>query len=131
MIVVDASALVDIVIDQSAKDAVLDHLEQPLVAPAHQLAEVVSALGRLVRAGTLPISAARAAVAEAASLEQEHVLPDVRHLRRALDLQDRIRVLDGLYVALAEERRCALLTTDRRLAAAEPPCDVIFVEGSA
>ncbi len=37
------------------------------------------------------------------------------------------RVLDGLYVALAEQRDCPLLTTDARLAAAVPPCEVVLI----
>lgn len=126
MIVLDASALLDIVTDQPAKDSALDHLEQQIVAPAHQLAEVLSALARLVRAETITTEIAREALAEAAALEQEHVVPEEAQLRRALDLQDNLRVLDGLYVALAEERHCALLTTDQRLAHAKPPCDVIL-----
>jgi hypothetical protein len=54
----------------------------------------------------------------------------VNFLERALDLQDRIRVLDGLYVALAEERERPLLTTDKRLASAGAPCEVILAGGS-
>jgi hypothetical protein len=45
----------------------------------------------------------------------------------ALELGDRVRVLDGLYVALAEQRDCPLLTTDARLAAADPPCEVVLI----
>jgi predicted nucleic acid-binding protein len=126
MIVLDASALVDVVADQPEKGAVLAHLDQPIVAPAHQLAEALSALGRLVRAGAITPGVAHEALGEAAALQQEHVTPTSAHLRRALDLQKSIRVLDGLYVALAEERGCPLLTTDGRLAAAEPPCNVIL-----
>ena len=129
MIVLDASALVDVVVDQAAKTSVLDTLDQPIVAPAHQLAEVLSALGRLLRAGEIDQRVARAAADEAAALQQEHVVPRPSHLRRALELQDRIRVLDALYVALAEERDCPLLTTDKRLAASGPPCEVILAAG--
>jgi predicted nucleic acid-binding protein len=39
----------------------------------------------------------------------------VESLTRALDLQDRVRVLDGLYVVLAQDRNAELVTTDRRL----------------
>lgn len=126
VIVLDASALVDVVIDQHAKHRVLDHLEGKVVAPAHQLAEVLSALARLVRADVIDPEVARAAISEAAALKQEHVIPDKAQLRRALELQDNIRVLDGLYVALAEQNECPLLTTDARLAGANPPCDVIL-----
>lgn len=45
--------------------------------------------------------------------------------RRAHDLSGRIRVLDGLYVAIAEERGVPLLTTDDRLARSGPPCEVL------
>jgi predicted nucleic acid-binding protein len=55
------------------------------------------------------------------------VLPDRRHLQRALELGERVRVLDSLYVALAEQRDCPLLTTDARLAAADPPCEVVLI----
>ncbi|MQA86189.1 MAG: PIN domain-containing protein [Streptosporangiales bacterium] len=128
MIVLDASALIDVVIDQPAKERVLAHLDQPIVAPAHQLAEVLSALARLVRADAITAAAARAALDEATALEQEHVTPSSVHLRRALELQQQIRVLDGLYAALAEERRCPLLTTDQRLVASDPPCDAILAK---
>lgn len=127
MIVLDASALVDVVVDQPAKDGVLAHLGQPVIAPTHQMAEVLSAVSRLLRAGVVTHDVARDALDEAAGLDQEHVRPGLAHIRRALDLQDNIRVLDGLYVALAEERSCPLVTTDARLARAKPPCEVVLV----
>lgn len=130
MIVLDASALVDVIADQPPKEGVLAHLDQPVVAPAHQLAEVLSALARLVRAGTITKRVAQAALDEAATLEQEHIVPTRSHLRRALAMQDGVRVLDGLYVALAEERDCALVTTDARLARGNPPCEVILVNAA-
>lgn len=127
MIVLDASALVDVVIDQPWRGRILEHLDQPIVAPAHQPAEVLSALARLARAGTIPLGTARAGLDEVADLGQELVVPDGRALRRALDLGDRIRTLDGLYVALAERRECSLLTTDHRLASSDPPCQVLLI----
>lgn len=87
MIVLDASALVDVVLDQRTKPWVLDH----------------------------------EAILELAALEQELVPATSDHLTRALELQDRVRVLDGLYVALAEERGVPLVTTDQRLAGSDPP----------
>ena len=130
MIVLDASALVDVVTDQPTKPGVLDHLTQPISAPAHQLAEEVSALGRMVRAGLLDASDADAAIGEAASLVQSQVLLDEQLLRRALALDRRLRVLDGVYVALAERLDCPLLTTDARLARAKPPCEVLLVSAA-
>jgi predicted nucleic acid-binding protein len=128
MIVLDASALVDVVLDQPARGSVLDHLNQPTIAPVHQLAEVLSTVARFVRTDEITTDVARGALEEARELEQAHVMPTEEHLQRALELQERIRVGDGLYVALAEEHRCPLLTTDRRLAGAQPPCEVILVE---
>lgn len=125
MIVLDAAALVDAVLDRPSKAWILDQLAaQQVCAPAHQPAEVLSALGRLQRAGEISRDVARASLAEAHALAQEFVLPSAAHLARALDLQDRLRVLDGLYVALAEDRACPLVTTDMRLARADPPCEV-------
>lgn len=125
MIVLDASALVDVLLDQPTAAWVLDQLaDEEVSAPAHQPAEVVSAVARLVRAGELAPEAARDALAEAMALPQRLVTPTAAHLLRAYTLRDRIRVLDGLYVVLADELQCALVTTDCRLAGAEAPCEV-------
>lgn len=125
MIVLDASALVDVVIDQPAKKWVLDQLNgQEICAPAHQPAEVLSALSRLRRSGILDRDEELMALDEAMSLDQELVLPTVLHLRRSAQMSDRIRVVDGLYVALAQDRGVVLLTTDRRLGASGAPCEV-------
>jgi predicted nucleic acid-binding protein len=61
---------------------------------------------------------------EARSLRQELVPPSAAHFTRALDLQQRIRVLDGLYVVLAQDREATLVTTDERLASAQLPVPV-------
>lgn len=126
MIVLDASALVDVLLDQESAHWVLDAMEpHDVAAPAHQLAEVLSAVARLERNGTLDVDAARSALTAATTLPQELVTPSAAHVRRAFDLRRNIRVLDALYVALAEERGAALLTTDDRLIRADPPCEVL------
>ena len=125
MIVLDASALVDVLIDQGTAPWVLAQLAGEAVsAPAHQPAEVLSAIGRLRRSGTLTADAAAAALDEAASLGTDLLLPTPAHLREAHALDGRLRVLDALYVVLARDLDAALVTTDRRLAAASPPCEV-------
>lgn len=125
MIVLDASALVDILIDQPTKEWVLNRIiGEEIRAPAHQRAEVLSALARLVRAGELGPEEAQDALREGTSLPQHLLVPTTAHLERAFALRERIRVLDGLYVALAEENECALVTTDTRLAGAAPPCEI-------
>ncbi len=126
MIVLDASALIDVIADRPQKDAVLEHLDQPITAPSHQLAEVGSAVSRLVRAGDLTPESATQALSDAAALVQEVVPIDEALVLRAFVLRDSVRMLDGLYVALAERRNCPLLTTDGRLARSNPPCEVIF-----
>lgn len=125
MIVLDASALVDVVLDQAPKSAVLAHLDQDIFAPAHQPVEVLSAVARLLRAGEISAASADAALADAGQLVQELVVPDAALIREAFQLRERIRVVDGLYVALAQRLGCPLLTTDRRLAAARPPCEML------
>lgn len=130
MIVLDASALVDVVLDQPMAPWVLEQVNgEDVRAPSYQPVEVLSAVARLVRAGDLPVDAARDALDEAMALPQRLMAHTVAHLNRALFLQDRIRVLDGLYVALAEELACALVTTDRRLVGADPPCEVRIPPG--
>ncbi|HYT10569.1 MAG TPA: hypothetical protein VEL73_07900 [Mycobacteriales bacterium] len=48
MIVLDASALVDVVLDQPPAPWLLDQISgEDVVAPSHQPAEVLSAVGRL------------------------------------------------------------------------------------
>lgn len=125
MIVLDASALVDVVMDQPSAAWVLGQItDDEISAPAHQPAEILSALARLVRGQTLEPDAAREALDEALALPQRLVPPSTAHVRRAFALRDRIRVVDGLYVVLADELGCPLVTTDRRLAGADAPCDV-------
>lgn len=125
MIVLDASALVDVVLDQPSAAWVLVMLRGTSVcAPAHQPAEVLSAVGGVLRAGQLDEEGALAALDEAAALRQELVVPEVQHLRIAMGLRHRIRLLDGLYVALAQQRQAPLVTTDARFARAQLPVEV-------
>ena len=130
MIVLDAAALVDVLTDQPASAWVLDRIEgTPICAPGHQPAEVLSAIARLVRGGVLDPRDARDALVEAGALEQELVPVSEELMLRAHDLAGRIRVLDGLYVAVAEMRGARLVTTDQRLARAQLPVEVDAPDG--
>lgn len=125
MRVLDASAVVDVALGRPPAGWVLDAMAgQELVAPGHQLAEVVSALARLHRAQIIDREDQLAAVREAVALRQEVRPATESHLLRALSLSERVPVLDGLYVALAEELACPLVTTDGRLARSGAPCTV-------
>ena len=130
MIVLDASALVDLSVDERDGRWVFDQIRaSDASAPGHQLAEVLSAIARMERAGLLGPAAAGEALERALRLPQTFVQPSAAHVRRAYELRERIRVSDGLYVALAEDLGCPLVTTDRRLAAASPPCEIRMPPG--
>lgn len=125
MIVLDASALVDVVVDEPSGLWVLEQMSTDgVAAPSHQVAEVLSAVARLRRAEVLDGASAASAMDRALDVEQDLVISSAAHVRRAMSLSDRVRVTDGLYVALAEELRCPLVTTDRRLARAGLACEV-------
>jgi predicted nucleic acid-binding protein len=117
VIVLDAAALVDVLISQPAQSWVLEQMTgEEVIAPSHQPAEVLSAIARLARAGQIDRAVAESALDDLATLPQTLVEPTREHFREALALQDQIRVLDGLYVALARDRGCPVVTTDLRLA---------------
>ena len=125
MIVLDASAVVDVLLDRPNADWVRAQLhDQALSAPAHQPAEVISAVARLIRAGQLGATTALDVIAEFSQLPQTLINPTRDHLQRALALQPRVRVVDGLYVALAEALTCPLVTTDLKLARSGLPIEV-------
>jgi predicted nucleic acid-binding protein len=125
VIVLDASALVDVVIGTSPGPWVLDRLEgEEVIAPAHQPAEVLSALVRLERSGRLTAAETADAIEDAMALRMTLEPLDRRLVNRAFALRESLRVLDALYVAVAERHDAVLVTTDARLARAEPPCHV-------
>jgi predicted nucleic acid-binding protein len=125
VIVLDASAVVDVLLDRPNADWVRTQLhDQALSAPAHQPAEVISAVARLIRAGQLRATTALDVIAEFSQLPQSLISPTRDHLQRALALQPRVRVVDGLYVALAEALTCPLVTTDLKLALSGLPVEV-------
>src|ERR1700737_1252987 len=98
--------------------AVLDRIETArLHAPAHIDAEVLSALGRLHRAGAVDAGAVRAALADlAAAPIARHPLSSL--LIGAWAARGRHRLVDALYVELSRALgSLVLLTTDARLAA--------------
>ncbi len=114
-VVVDASALVDLLLGGPLGAAVRTRLSgQALHAPAHTDAEVLSALGRLHRAGTLSADEVEGMLTRLSSA------PMVRHpvadlLAGAWARRSRLRLADALYVELAVARAMPLVTTDRRL----------------
>ena len=114
-IVIDASAVVEALLGSAVGLAVRRRMRgSELHAPAHLDAEVLSAVGRLHRAGDLPAGAVTVALRELACA------PIARHglaglLNDAWQSRDRLRLVDALYIALCERLGTRLLTTDDRL----------------
>lgn len=124
-LVIDASALIDLLIASELADAVAGRIgSAPLHAPGHLDAEVLSALGRLHRAGAITARAVRQRLAELADA------PIARHevgglLVGAWGRRQRLRLADALYVELAEQLTATLVTTDEALGRAVAIAEVI------
>jgi predicted nucleic acid-binding protein len=119
-LVVDASAVVEVLRGTALGDRVADAMMgSSLAAPAHLDAEVLSAVGRLARASTLPESVAERALVQLTRLPvQRYPLSPL--VRRAWALRKNIALRDGLYVACAEAIGAPLLTLDGGLARSAP-----------
>jgi predicted nucleic acid-binding protein len=116
IVVADASVLVDLLAGTDYAKAVRARLDGTVMhAPAHLDAEVLSALGRLHRAGELTTQDVEAGLTALASV------PLTRHpvaelVAGAWSRRADLRLVDALYVELAARLRAPLLTTDHRLA---------------
>lgn len=112
--VVDAATVVDLICDLPEADSLRRHLAEAdaVAAPAHLDVEVLSALGRLKRAGHLTHEAERVA---ALATFGARLWPLQPLLSAAWALTDRIAVRDALYVALAQSLDATLITSDGRL----------------
>ena len=121
----DASVLVDLLAGTEVAPAARARLSNVVLhAPAHLDAEVLSALGRLNRAGELGTSDVEAALVHLAALPlTRHDLPAL--LAGAWARRADLRLLDALYVELAERLGIRMLTTDLRLARACPVAEAI------
>jgi predicted nucleic acid-binding protein len=106
-VVVDASAMVDVLLGGSLGEAVARRLSgHVLHGPAHLDAECLSALGRLSRAGHVPPATVEG------QLDRLAAAPIERH-----PVADLLRGAWARRVELAESLGLPLVTTDGRLAA--------------
>lgn len=114
-VVVDASALVDLLLGNDPGEAVRARLAgHALHVPAHADAEILSALGRLHRAGAVEAEGVDAMLEKlAAAPIERHPVADL--LTGAWSRRHQLRLADALYVELAAARSLALITTDQRL----------------
>jgi predicted nucleic acid-binding protein len=120
MTVLDASALVELLLGTEAGRRVAARIADPTLAlhvPHLADVEVTQALRRYVQEGALEGDSAAAALEDLRSLDLE------RHgheplLDRVWALRHNLTAYDAVYVALAEALECNLLTCDGRLARA-------------
>jgi predicted nucleic acid-binding protein len=124
-VIVDASAMVDLLVGSPIAGAVQNRLRgHELHVPAHFDAEVLSALGRLHRAGELTVRQVTSRLQRVAAAPlQHHLLAPV--LAGAWKLRDNVRLVDALYVELARQLDAPLVTTDARLAAASSAAELL------
>jgi len=119
VIVVDASALVEVLVKRSgAGDAVAERMRDESVnAPSLIDAEVLSTLRRMNLSGKLPEGQAKIALQLLDRMPIQRT-PLTPHLPRAWQLRSNVGAYDAMYVALAETLRCPLVTADARLSRA-------------
>lgn len=120
MLVVDASAMAELLLGTPAGrrvTAVVD--EQPIIAPQLMIAEVGAVLQAWIRGRSLDPGRARAALTDLANLKIHwQDLPPL--IADAWDLQGNLSLYDALYVSLARDLSCKLVTCNPRLAHAAP-----------
>ena len=120
MIVVDASALLDVLLRAPGAETVTDRLftlRNSLHAPHLLDLEVAQVLRRHVRSGELDAQRGEAALDDLADFPLRRHSHEV-FLPRIWSLRDNLTAYDAVYVALAETLDAPLVTRDRRLAAA-------------
>jgi len=128
-VIVDVSAMVDLLIGSPLGPAVRDRLTaHELHAPAHFDAEVLSALGRLQRGGRLSERQTATRVDRLATAPiVRHPLPSL--LAGAWRRRHNLRLVDALYVELADQTDMAIATTDAGMAAVAPSAELLGPAG--
>lgn len=120
MIVVDASALLEVLLRTPAAEAVerrLFNTSQTLHAPHLLDVEVAQVLRRYAAIGEIDDERGSAALADLADFPIRRYPHDFL-LTRVWSLRSNFTAYDAVYVALAEALNAKLLTRDQRLAAA-------------
>jgi predicted nucleic acid-binding protein len=120
MIVVDASALVEALLQTPAAEAVerrLFETGETLHAPHLLDVEVAQVIRRYAVKGEIDEARGRAALADLSDFPLRRYPHDFL-LPRIWDLRNNLTAYDAAYVALAEALDATLITRDRRLAGA-------------
>jgi predicted nucleic acid-binding protein len=117
-VVVDASALVELLLQRERAPAVLQAIgETQMVAPDVINPEVLWALRRRERHGNLQADRALQAVEDLLDAPLRR-FPTLELLPTVWKLRANVTSYDACYVALARELGCALVTADRKLSRA-------------
>lgn len=118
MIVLDASAVIELLLRTPAGDAIVRRIDGETLASPHLLdVEVAQVMRRYERAGEVTASRARQVLLDLADLDAARFAHDVL-LARVWQLRSNLTAYDAVYVALAEALGAPLLTCDGRLARA-------------
>ena len=120
MIVVDASALIEVLLRTPAAPAVESHMFAPgqtLHAPHLLDIEVAQVIRKYAARGEIDAERGRLALEDLGDLKL-HRYPHEFLLPRIWSLRSNVTAYDAAYIALAEALDAALLTRDHRLAAA-------------
>lgn len=120
MIVLDASAVLELLLNTDGGTRVRERLADPkesLHSPHLLSVEVAQVLRRYVAKRSITSALAEAALEDLAVLDIERYAHEPL-LVRVWELRDNVTAYDALYLALAEVLDAPLLTFDRRLAAA-------------
>jgi predicted nucleic acid-binding protein len=119
MIVVDASAVLEVLLRTPTATAVERRLFEPsqtLHAPHLLDVEVAQVVRRYAANGEIDVERGRMALADLADLSLRRYPHDFL-LSRVWDLRNNLTAYDAVYVALAEALDAPLLTRDKRIAA--------------
>jgi predicted nucleic acid-binding protein len=123
--VLDASALVELILSTPAGQLVRERIADPAEAlhvPHLADIEVTQALRRYVRAHAIDAGTAAAALDDYRALDlQRHAHEPL--LERVWELRDNLSAYDAVYIALAEVMDTTVLTMDARLLRAPGAAD--------
>ena len=125
MIVVDASVVVKVLTEERGSTVAADRfIREPSRTPDWLKAEIASALSKKVRYGGLPIESAERSLAALAVIMPD-MAPSEPLISNALILSVALRhaFYDCLYLSLAIDHDCLLLTADKKFFAAVAATD--------
>jgi predicted nucleic acid-binding protein len=120
MIVIDASALLDVLLRTPTAPAIEDRLfesRQTLHAPHLIDVEVAQVVRHYATSGEIDSARGQTILADLADMPMQRY-PHGFLLPRVWDLRNNLSAYDAVYVALAEALDAPLLTRDRRIAVA-------------